>query len=232
MTTISLLVELQNLDLASDENARQRAVLETQLSNSAGLNTARAELDTTQAHVNTLQSQLRDIELETGALTEKLKQVNERLYSGRINNAKELAGLNEDERMLQRRKSELEDRALALMEQIESADANLDQKRTAHDTTANETNTRHDKERTALQKLDASDADIARKRDAVCAQLDAPTLRMYEQLRASKRGRALAHIKYNACGGCGYAVPGGLISRVKAGTELVTCTNCGRIIAP
>lgn len=232
MSNISLLAELQNVDLRHDENARARAELEKSLADSNTLNAARADLENTDTRTNTLHAHLRALELETGTLTEKLKQVNERLYSGRITNAKELAGLNEDEKMLQRRKRELEDQELALMEQIENADHTLKQKRAAFETESTETQKRHDKERAALHERDASDAELAAKRENICAQLDASTLRVYDNLRATKKGRALAHIKNSACGACGYAVPGGLVARVKAGNELVFCANCERILAP
>lgn len=232
MTAISLLVELQNVDLQSDENARARALAEKQLADSSEMNTARTDADTLAVQQAALENQLRALELETGSLTDKLKQVNERLYSGRITNAKELSGLNEDEKMLQKRKRELEDRELALMEQIEKAGSLLHTKRAVYQNLATQTNAQHDLERAALLRLDASDAELAHKRETLRAQLDAPTLRTYDHLRATKKGRAVAPIKHAACGQCGYAIPGGLISRIKLGRELVFCTNCERFLAP
>jgi hypothetical protein len=232
MNAISLLVELQSADLQSDENARARAEMETKLTDSIALDAARLEMDASAAQLAALETQLRDLELETGGLTEKLKQVNERLYSGRITNAKELSGLNDDEKMLQKRKRELEDRELALMEQIENAGKLQSAKRARYQTLSTQTNAQHDQARAALLRLDASDAELAHKRETLRAQLDAQTLRTYDHLRATKKGRAIASIKHASCGQCGYAIPGGLISRIKLGSELVVCTNCERILAP
>lgn len=232
MNTITLLVELQRLDLQGDENTALRASNEKSLADSSKLEAARAALENSDAQFGGLQANLRALELETGGLTDKLKQVNERLYGGRITNAKELAGLNDDERMLQRRKSELEDKSLALMEQIETTQNILAAKRAAYETITTQTNAQHDKERTTLQQLDASDAELERKRAAIRAQIDLPTLREYDNLRVTKKGRAVVQIKNNACGACGYGIPGGLLSRVKSGSELVSCSNCGRIVAP
>ncbi|GIL15851.1 MAG: hypothetical protein BroJett039_10240 [Chloroflexota bacterium] len=232
MNVISLLTELQNIDLTSDENARARAAARAKLADTAPLDAARAALKDAAARHTTLESALRALELETGGLTEKLAQVNERLYSGRITNAKELAGLNEDEKMLQRRKGELEDRALALMEQIEHAAADAKQKHAAHERSVAETQTRQEHEHAALRALDASDTELERKRAALRAQLDAATLRAYDHLRATKKGRAVSLIKHSACGQCGFAVPSGLMSRAKVGSELVLCVNCERILAP
>jgi predicted nucleic acid-binding Zn-ribbon protein len=231
MNQLTLLAELQNLDMRSDENAAVRALLETKLADVSSVQSARAALQTYDHLAHELKAKLRALELETSSLTEKLKQVNERLYSGRITNAKELAGLNQDEKMLQRRKSELEDQELELMEQIENAEHARRDKRAQYEQVAADTTAQHEKGHADLRALDTADAELTRKRDAVRAQLPAETLRVYDDLRRTKKGRALAHINVASCSVCGYAVPSGLISRVRLGNELVFCTNCERILA-
>lgn len=232
MNQITLLVELQRLDMRSDENAAARAQLETKLADGSLVQSLRAVLETANKHSADLKSKLRALELETSGLAEKLKQVNERLYSGRVNNAKELSDLSLDERMLQKRKSELEDQELALMEQIESADKNVRARRADYDSADSETSARNVQERAALRELETSDADLSRRRETVRSQLPAETLRIYDDLRRTKKGRAVAAMKSSACSACGYEVPSGLISRVRMGDELVFCANCLRILAP
>ncbi|MBI4673871.1 MAG: hypothetical protein HY741_19670 [Chloroflexi bacterium] len=232
MNAITLLVELQNMDMRSDENTVLRAATEKSLADTADLNAARAVFAQSDTRTTELKAQLRSLELETQGLAEKIKQVNERLYSGRITNAKELAGLNQDEKMLQRRKRELEDHELALMEQIEAADNLAAAKRAALETISAQTNARHDKDRAALLALDALDAALAHKRAGLRAQLDANTLRVYDTLRVTKKGRAVAPMKNSSCSACGFAVPSGLASRLKTRSELVYCVNCERILAP
>lgn len=232
MNQITLLVELQRLDMRSDDSAASRALLETKLADASAVQSGRAALESADKQSAELKVRLRALELETSGLTEKLKQVNERLYSGRITNAKELAGLNEDEKMLQRRKSELEDQELALMEQIESAERTAKTSRATYETLASETNARNEHERAALRELEDAEAELSRKREGIRAQLPAETLRIYDDLRRTKKGRAIAAMKASACSACGYEVPSGLISRVKMANELVFCANCTRILAP
>ena len=231
MNQVTLLVELQNLDTRSDENAAARALLETKLADASAVHTLRAALETSEKQTHALKAKLRELELETNGLADKLKQVNERLYSGRITNAKELAGLNQDEKMLQRRKSELEDQELALMEQIENGDKASAEKYAAYEKIASETTARNQKERAGLDTLATSDADLARKRASLRAQLPIETLRVYDDLRRMKKGRAVVMMKGSSCAACGYEVPSGLISRVRLGNELVFCANCERILA-
>lgn len=232
MNQITLLVELQNADTKSDENAPARALLETKLADRSALQSARVELEASEKRAAELKAALRTLELETNGLGDKLKQVSERLYSGRISNAKELAGLNEDEKMLRRHKSELEDRALDLMEQIEVADNTANEKRAALQKSEASAHSRSDKELAALRDLERLDAELARKRTDLRSRLSAETLRIYDDLRQDKKGRAVAIMQNSTCSKCGSQVPSGLIARVKAGQELVFCPNCGRILAP
>jgi predicted nucleic acid-binding Zn-ribbon protein len=232
MNQITLLAELQDLDTRSDKNADLRGTLETKLADVSALDTARAAVERDSHSAAELRSKLRALELETSGLADKLKQVNERLYSGRITNAKELADLNRDEKMLERRKSDLEDRSLVLMEQLEIAERSVSEKQTSEQKISVETTDRRNREQTQLDKLHAEQANIDRKRQSLRAQLPTDALRVYDQLRQTKKGRAVVRVQAASCVACGTAVPSGLISRLKLGTELVFCTNCERILAP
>lgn len=232
MNQIALLAELQDLDTRSDKNADLRDTLETKLADVAAMDDARAAYEQDARGKAELESKLRALELETGSLSDKLKQVSDRLYSGRITNAKELADLNRDEQMLRRRQGELEDQTLTLMEQLEAAERGVSEKQSTHAKIAAETKARHAQERRRLDQLTADDADIELKRQALRAQLSIEVLRTYDYLRETKKGRAVVRVHAASCIACGTAVPSGLISRLKLGNELVFCTNCERILAP
>lgn len=232
MSQLPLLVELQNLDIRSDENAVARNLIGESLADTTQVSAAAAALDASQKQSSTLTAQLRTLELETSGLAAKLKEVNGRLYGGRISNAKELAGLNQDEKMLQRRKDELEEQSLALMEQIERVDNTSAEKRAALDRVTRQAQVRDQDARDKLEVLEATARSLTRKKDALRAQLPPETLRVYDHLRQTKKGRAVSVMKGSNCAVCGYEVPSGLIARVKTGATLVFCTNCERILAP
>jgi len=230
MKPATLLAEIQNVDTRIDENAAVRADLEKKLAAIDTLVTASRERDAAESTSARLKGELKALELETAGLTDKLKQINDRLYSGRITNAKELAGLNQDEKMMQRHKGELEDRELLLMEQIEGADRETAAKRGSWEKAVADKESLDDKARAALEGLAASDRDLYHKRDGLRAQVPPAPLAAYDSLRLSKKGRAVAAMKGNSCAACGFEVPSGLVSRAKLGDELVMCANCGRIL--
>lgn len=231
MTRLStLLSELQALDLRLDENAAARAALAAKLADSSSVTSARDTLDSTEKVRTDLKARLRTLELETAGLAAKLREVNERLYSGRITNPKELAGLNQDEKFLQRHKSELEDQELALMEQIEQADSTSETQRAAFEQISRRANEQNHQDRRTLDNLQAAAGDLQSKRDALAARLPAETLATYQELRRTKKGRAVASLQAGSCGACGYQVPSGLLSRITMGNEIILCGNCGRIL--
>ncbi len=232
MKTVTLLAELQNLDMRIDENAVVRADLEKKLADDAEVAAAIAARQVSEQRTADLKAQLRALELETQSVAEHVKQLSERLYSGRITNAKELAGLNQDEKMLQRHQSTLEDQELELMEQIEAAERDARAKRKEWEDAAARYEAQSRQARAALAETERADRELMRRREALRAQLAVDALAVYDELRRTKKGRAVAPIKGTSCAACGFAVPSGLISRANLGDELVFCTNCGRILAP
>ena len=68
---------------------------------------------------------MRDRELETQSISDKLNTDSERLYSGRIKSPKELGDLQKETEYLKRRKASLEDRQLEAMMALEEATTRL-----------------------------------------------------------------------------------------------------------
>jgi predicted nucleic acid-binding Zn-ribbon protein len=232
MNRLDLLQELQAVDMRIDEHLRTRRELEDRLSDESAVAASRRESDAAQSRVTALRTRLRTLELEEQSLEDKIKSVDARLYGGRVSNPKELSGLEQDEQMLKRRQSELEDRMLELMADAESAEADASAKRAALEKISaarDESNTR---DRAARAESESAEAKLNAAREQLRSQLAADDVRVYDSLRREKRGRALAQIKGANCSACGYAVPSGLASRVRVGEELVFCTNCGRILVP
>jgi predicted nucleic acid-binding Zn-ribbon protein len=83
------------------------------------------------------------------------------------------------------------------------------------------------------ERKDALDAEIA-ELDALRAErapiIDGGMMQLYERLAANKQGRAVAKVNGGACGGCRISLPMNLITRARAGNELVQCSSCERIL--
>jgi len=70
------------------------------------------------------------------------------------------------------------------------------------------------------------------ERKAVLPTISAPDLGLYEQLRKSRNGVAVAKISSRACAACGTTLTAAVIQTTQTTGQLVRCPNCGRILYP
>lgn len=231
MTLIATLWHLQTIDQVNDDVIKRLQQIETALASDPTVAAGRAALDAEQKELTRLRANLRDRELEAKSLDAKIAELNERLYGGRVTNPKELDGYAKDAAMYQRNRNALDDKLLELMDAIDQAQKRVDEKANA----LKQVETKRAGDLANLQSeraaLTARLAELAADRERTRAALAPDILRTYDKLRQTKAGRAVTQLKHNACGVCGMSVPTGLVSRVRAGEEIVTCPSCGRILA-
>jgi len=145
--------------------------------------------------------------------------------------AKELEALQHELATLSRRKGELEDAELELMEQREQAQATLDEVvsrlTTVRDQRA-ETEARRDQ---TLSELDRDRDWKSESRAPLVADLPADLVQLYEKVRESTSMGA-AMLRAGRCEGCRLDLSGSERSRVKAAApdEVIQCEECRRIL--
>src|SRR5512136_582056 len=112
---------LQEIDL--DIESKEAAVRQTtaRLGENETLLSARSRLAAGQAHLEELTKQQRTVEWEIDDLSAKIKAGDKDLYGGRIRNPKELSDLQQQMNALKEHRGQLEDRALAVMEEVEAS---------------------------------------------------------------------------------------------------------------
>ncbi len=231
MNIVSLLWHLQTTDAELDDKTKRAQEVEDALANDPNLIAAHSVHDDTQKRLSASRAQMHDRELEAKTLDAKIKGIEERLYSGRVTNPKELDGMEKDLQMHKRQRSALDDKLLELMDAVEQAQKHADEKagalKQADGTRARDLD-QLARERDALA---ARLAELDTEREHTRAALIVDALRTYDHLRKTKAGRAIVQIKRDACGACGVGTPTGLAHRVREGNEIVLCPGCGRILA-
>jgi hypothetical protein len=70
------------------------------------------------------------------------------------------------------------------------------------------------------------------KRQRSITELPWADLQVYERLRRSKGGVAVAAVRGGLCEGCHVDVPATVMRQARSGTEITTCPTCGRILYP
>ena len=145
-------------------------------------------------------------------------------------NAKEAQGLESELAALARRKSDLEDAELVVMERLETAEQEL----AAQEALVAETNAEGARlsaeGKDAVARAVREGDEAARDRSAVAAEIDGPLLDLYERLSARQVGAGL--LREGACGACRMVLAGSDLAAVRhaAADDVVTCPECGAIL--
>jgi predicted nucleic acid-binding Zn-ribbon protein len=228
MSVSSQLFELQEVDLQAEARERAVARMTAELGDSDALRDARVGLAEEQVRLDGLATEQRSLEWEIEDISGKQANFEKNLYSGRIRVPKELTSLQQEVAALKGRRSQLEDRSLGLMEQIEASraavarlKADLERVETAWRARQAELGSGIEVERQVL-------AGLARKQQDMAGSIDSAALQTYRALRKQK-GSAVARVEQGICRGCRISLPSSELQRARGGS-LVQCSSCGRIL--
>lgn len=80
------------------------------------------------------------------------------------------------------------------------------------------------------KNLEADRLDTTHRRDEALAAVDPEPRDLYQRLLRKKDGLAIAEVRAGQCGGCHVKLIPATLIRVQAGSEIVQCENCGRML--
>lgn len=227
------LLELQRVDSTIDRlEARRRNLPEqAELEN---LEVRLAELEKSvgeqQATVDDVLMRQSKLDTEIEMIAAKVSKEDARLYSGQIASPKELADLQEEIQSLKRRKSNLEDSDLEVMEEREGAEKQLDtlKQEVAEVRTLIEVATAA-RDRASME-IDEQLASARAERGEWVPKFESELLGLYDDLRASKGGVGAAALLDGVCQGCHMRLPNQEVERVRKAEGLIRCDECRRIL--
>ena len=237
MTTASLdaLLEVQSLDTIADQlrHRREHMPERSELADrNAKLSDHEARASEVQRERDAISASEKRLEDEIALVTEKAKGADHKLYSGTVNVPRELTALQDEIASLQRRKHQLEDQELDLMEQAEPLDATLAEIATARSTLDADAITLSAAIAEAEASIDEEPAVAVAKRAAAVDGISPALLREYEGLRGALGGIGVARLSGNRCEGCHLALSAVDVDRIRRepADALVHCTECGRLL--
>lgn len=225
------LLELAALDVAvrhadharrnPAQSARVQELLAQRQSLSSELTGLLGARDDAKAELGRLESDVALVEARVARDTERLALTT---------NAKDAQGLEHELASLTKRKSDLEDAELQIMERLEAAEAAV----AAHEQLVAATNAEGSR-LSAEGKAAVADAtarlDVAtRDRSAVAAQLPADLLALYDRL--ADRGVGAGALRQRTCEGCRMVLSGTDLNALRqaADDDVVMCPECGCIL--
>jgi predicted nucleic acid-binding Zn-ribbon protein len=230
MTVLKQLYRLQLVDSEWTAKKERLTQVEEALGETQDLLQARDVAAETEEVLEGLKKRLRSLEMDVSSVNGKLKANQDRLYSGKVRNPKELSGLHEEAGALRRRRSELEDQELELMIEIEGQEAELAERQAR--LRQIEAAWREDQDHLHAEKeqLAVELQDLEGEREALRAPIPARDLADYDDLRQRYGGVGLAVLKKGICQVCGVDVPTGVADAVARGEGRHYCPVCNRLL--
>lgn len=230
MTKAEALLDLQDIDSVIDRLTRRLTEIKASLHETEELIAARSALRAAQESVTHKRATRKDLELSDASLETRITQAEQRMYSGLVKNPKELLDLQNDIASLKRQKNTLDDQLFAAMVALEEAETELE--------TCSRTDARIAAEWLASQgdlavELTQLEHDLAEKTGeqvGARAQLGAPDLVTYDQLRRRKGGVVVVEMENNLCGSCKVRVPAHVLQQLSQAEHATRCPNCERIL--
>jgi len=228
--TLIQLRRLQELDNQIDAERDRITTIEASVRDRSEYALAQRRRQDSAQPVHQLEADQRDLELKVGTARRQLVEVETRLYGGKVGSPRELEDLGKRRVDLQRQIDAGDEQMLSLMEQFEQASGTAAE--------AEETLKRVVAERRTLEaallderkSLAASVRTAQAEREQLRDALDATSLRLYDRLRSTRGGQAVAEVKQRTCQGCRVTLTAAFEQRLRHGDALVTCQSCGRIL--
>ncbi len=227
-----ILAELQKIDSKIDALNYQ----EKNLPERDRFQSLSEEVGKTESLYKTVSEKLHDellkqkkLEDELDSLTKKIDKEQGRLYSGTINNPKELSSVQQEINHL---KGLVDEKETALLEQLDVVDALKKNNETIADRLA----TRKAEMSKAKEGMDAGLAEIKAERDKLQSErkpfyssLSDGTRQLYDRVRTNYP-LAVTILEGNLCQGCRVELPSTEAERIGQSKNLEKCPECGRII--
>jgi len=228
MNATQQLYQLQEIDLELESNEQSLNQTTSQLGESKAVVKARNKLALGHQHLEELARQQRSVEWEIDSVTSKLTTVEEELYSGRIRNPKELTNLEHEVEILKEKREQQENKALEIMDQVESTTKSVATMNSGLKTLEAEWQSQQQQLSANLEKLETILSNLKHKRHLLAAEIDPQTIEVYQTLKKQK-GTAVAKVEQGICRGCRISLAITELQQARSG-RLVRCSSCGRIL--
>ena len=222
------LYQLQEVDLEIESNEQSLKQMLGQLGDNQVVVRAQNRLASAQQKLDELLHQQHSTESEIDDLVSKIKTVEEQLFSGRINNPKELTNLEHEANILKNKRDHMENNALEIMSQVELAEAGVTATSSELEKLEAEWQEQQKQLSTDIEKLKGDLSELGRKRQIISTEIDPKSVGTYDKLRKQK-GQAMARVEQGICRGCRIALSSSELQQARSG-DLVQCSTCGRIL--
>jgi len=200
----------------------QRKNLEEQLAASV------AGVETLKQKARKVEMDRKKLELDVGTRTETISRLKTQQYQTRKND--EFQAIGHEIERYENEIRKIEDEELELMVEADKlkADLGVEEKKSAtvKESVARQTGDLESKSKTLQLRLE----ELTKERAELASKIDEDLLGRFERLFKSKGDAVVVALEHEVCTGCHMKVTTQTAHRAKAGKEIVSCENCGRIL--
>jgi uncharacterized protein len=200
----------------------ERAHLESQLTASA------AGVESLKQKARQIEMERKKLELDVGTRTESIARLKTQQYQTRKN--EEFRAIGHEIERYENEIRKLEDQELELMIEADKFKVEIDVADKSARTVKDSISRQLGDLETKSKALGAQQQGLEAERQKLAAQIDDDLLDQFERLFNSKGDAAIVAVEHGVCTGCHMKVTTATASRVKAGKEIVSCEQCGRIL--
>jgi hypothetical protein len=224
------LYRLQLLDSKLDKCRARLDEIESILSDNSEISKATTKNDIALKSLEEVQKALNVAENNVKKQRLKIEQTEATLYGGKVRDPKELQELKAESDALKRYLNVLEDRQLEAMITAEDADNKYQNTaRTLKDVetyTANQNKSLISEQSQILQEMGR----MSSERSAAIGTIPSADLKLYNDLRKTRRGLAVTKITDKTCAACGTTLSTSTLHSAKSPSQITQCNTCNRIL--
>ena len=230
MTTLKSLYELQEHDLEIAKITTRVSAIEQEIGDRTGLDALAKEVESRKARFDEVRSGHRSDELDAESTREKVKDIEAKLYGGSITNPREVESYQKEVTLLNKQLQKKDDQLLEVMVTVDEENAGFKSAEDLYLQSEEEWDKRQKELAEELNGLKETLKSLQTQRKSAVSKVGEQELRLYERLRGSKGGVAVAKVERGLCHVCRMALPSHHLQRARAGRETVLCSSCGRIL--
>jgi uncharacterized protein len=229
------LLAVQELDTQGDQLRHRRAHLAERIrldEVSAELASVEAAGAATSSERDELQRRQAELEAELAELERRLTELDRRMRSGVVSNARDLQAMAAQIESMKRRRSDLEDAELEVLEALDPVEARVTGLQDQWAVLDREAGELRAAVSAANAAIDAELDTVVAKRAEAAAPVPVELMTTYERLRQRLGGVGAAALVGSSCSGCHLTLSAAELDRIRRlpPDAVVTCEQCGRIL--
>ncbi len=230
MNQAEKLYQLQEVDLGILRSRQRLQEIAAALTQDEMVQAAKSQAEEAQRTLSPLQTKARNLDLEIRSNTEKTREAEENLYSGKVKNPKQMQEIQQEIDSLKKWHSELETDLLETMFAVEEAEAALGEAQSSLETVTAQWQQAHGALLEEQAQTEARLKQFQARRKQTLEDISSESLKIYETLKLRKHNQPVAQMNGNSCSLCGVSQNLSIEREVRQGQKLVYCANCGRIL--